>query len=150
MWDIMMEGLPASVTSGSCSFDDFVVEKWPSATARLEMQAKKDAGAVLFGPKVDVEVGASDASIIDARKRLLLQMNPERNEALEAHLQEQWAYSLRSLPAEVAALASKMPSEELHEAHYYEYMMKLFGKQSESTNVRRQPPSHENEWNEKV
>ena len=99
MWDIMMEGIPASVKSvlGSCSFDDFVVEKWSSATARLEMQAKKDAGAVLFVPKVDVEVGASDASIIDARKRLLLQMNPERNEALEAHLQEQWAYGIATI-----------------------------------------------------
>ena len=78
--------------------------KWSSVAARLEMQAKKDAEAVVFVPKVNVECGASDASVIDARKRLLLQMNTERNETLEAHLQEQWAYSLRSSPPEVAAV----------------------------------------------
>ena len=93
----------------------------------------------MFVPKINVEFGASDDSVVDARRRLISQMNIEKNEALEAHLHEQWAYSLRSLPAEVAALVPKMPSQQFYEAHYYEYMMKLFGEKSQSTDGCQQP-----------
>ena len=48
---------------------------------------------------------------------------------------------MKSMPPEVAAVVPKVPSDEFYKAHYYEYMMKLFGKESESTNVRIQPPS---------
>ena len=67
-------------------------------------------------------------------------MNSERSQALEVYLCEQWAHSLTNLPAEVVAFVSKHPSQQFLEAHYYEYMMKLFGEKSQSTDGC-QPPS---------
>ena len=138
-----MEEVPVSVkcSRGSNACEKFVVEQWSSVAARLDIEAKKEE-AVVFAPKVNVEFGASDDSVVDARRRLISQMNTEKNEALEAYLHEQWASSLRSLPAEVAAFVPKQPSQEFLEAHYYEYMMKLFGGKSESTE-RCQPSSPE-------
>ena len=73
MWETDMEQVPESVKCylGSHAFEQFVAEKWSSVAARLDMEAKKDAGAVVFVPRINVEFGASDQSVVDARRRLL-------------------------------------------------------------------------------
>ena len=111
---------------------------------RLQAQTKKDTS--LFIPKVNVEVGTSDASIIDARKRLLLKMNAERNEELEAYLQQRWNDTLTLLPAKVIESFSKKPSQDIYEEHYYECMMKLFDKTSDNNPMKSQlqPAAPEN------
>ena len=131
-WAVMMEKVPASVQSilGTSAFEDFVTQEWETVAQRLEMQVKKDAEASAFVPRIDVEFGTSDISVVEVRRQLLLNMDTERNEILEAKLQEQWTHSVRCLPAEVAVLVPTMPSQQFYEDHYYEYMMKLFGKES--------------------
>ena len=144
-WETMMEKVPASVKGlmGSSAFEEFVTEKWSIVAGRLETEAKKDAGAVVFVPKISVEFGATDDSVVQARRHLLSHMNSERNQALDVHLCEQWAHYIRvHVPADVAPFVPKQPSQEFLEAHYYEYMMKLFGGKSESTE-RCQPSSPE-------
>ena len=55
MWESMMKEVPVSVKSllGSSAFEQFVAEQRSSVAARLEMEAKKDAGAVVFVPNSD-------------------------------------------------------------------------------------------------
>ena len=162
-WEVMIKKVPASVRCalGSNAFENFVTKEWttvakrlemqaktdteasvfvPKIDVRLEMQAKTDAEASAFVPKIDVKCGASDASVVEIRRQLLLHMDTQKNEMLEAYLQEQWAYSVENLPAEVAVLVPTMPSQQFYEEHYYEYMMKLFGRESASINCK-EPPS---------